>query len=126
MHSERGLRPRLVDGGARYARVLARVQLRRVGDIQRVVVRDAEAGLALKVDLLAVVEPDHLEFERVVRVGVAAESGGRAGGHFVVLGLVGDFRSLWESKDGVRLVMCSLVFFFIDRLALDRHLVFFL
>lgn len=95
LHGERGLRARLVDGRARDARVLAGVQLRGVGDEQRVVVGHAEARLVLQVDGLAVAEPHDLQPQRVVGVRVAAERGRRARRHLVVVRLVRDHCTFW-------------------------------
>lgn len=104
LHGERGLRARLVDGGARDAGVLAGVELAGVGDEQRVVVGDAEARLGLEVYGLSVVEPHDVEPQRVVGVRVAAECRRRARRYLVVVRLVRYHRALWNTINTVKVL----------------------
>lgn len=94
LNGQRSLRSSLIYRGPGYTRVLSRVQLRGVRNEQRVVIGHAEPRLVLKVDLLAVVEPDDLELEGVVCVGVATERRRGSRGHFVVFWLVRNNRAL--------------------------------
>jgi hypothetical protein len=74
--------------------VVASVQLGRLGDGQRRVLRLDEPRLLLEIDQLIGVQPLDRQVERRVRNGIATESGRLSSSHFVVFGSVPDDSSL--------------------------------
>lgn len=95
LNDESGLVLCHVQDGFGTACVVARVQLGRLRDGQRGILRLDKPWLLLKIDQLVRVEPLDRHVQRRISYRVTSESGRLAGSHFIVFGAVPDDSALW-------------------------------